>query len=131
MDSERKRRRREVVSYLFFGAATTAVNIVSFALLRRLSVHYLAANGAAWLLSVSFAYVTNRRYVFRSRTEKVASEMARFFGMRVFSGLVDMAAIALLIGVLGAPEGLSKVGTNVLVVVLNYVMSKKIVFSKE
>lgn len=126
---------REMALYLIFGALTTGVNFISFLLFSYvLGIYYMAANLIAWVLSVLFAYMTNRKFVFLSSARGVpciAKEALLFFGCRAFSGLADMLIMFLLVDVLFLPGMLAKVATDAVVVTLNYVFSKTLVFRKK
>lgn len=92
-----------------------------------------AANAWAWGISVLFAYVTNRRWVFESRViggAAIAREMGTFFGARILTGLLDTGIVVLLVDRFGMPKLLIKIASNVLVIVLNYVFSKLVIFRK-
>ena len=120
---------RELFLYIFFGVLTTLVNIAVYLFFTRLlCVNYLISNILAWALSVLFAYVTNRIWVFESRNNDILKEMALFFAGRIFSGVVDTGLMWLLIDVLFVGDAISKIIVQVIVVVLNYVFSKAVVF---
>ncbi len=120
---------RELFLYIFFGVLTTLVNIAVYLFFTRLlGVNYLISNILAWTLSVLFAYVTNRIWVFESRNNDILKEMALFFAGRIFSGVVDTGLMWLLIDVLFVGDAISKIIVQVIVVVLNYVLSKAVVF---
>ena len=123
---------RELVLYGIFGVLTTVVNVVVFALLRKVDVMLDAAVIVAWLLSVVFAFFTNRTFVFASSSHHVLRECAAFFAARIFSGAVDVLLMHFLAGRLftdQAGETALKVAVNVIVIILNYVASKFWVFS--
>ncbi|MFV0400901.1 MAG: GtrA family protein [Oscillospiraceae bacterium] len=128
---------REQISYLFFGVLTTAVNYLSFLLFMAVLPGGAAldiSTWLAWFLSVLFAYFTNRRWVFQSKAVgpgPVAKELLSFFAARLFSGLVDYGFILLTVRVLGGNESVMKLLSNVIVILLNYLLSKLIVFRKE
>lgn len=120
---------REIFWYVVFGILTTLVNIVVyFVFAHVLCVNYLISNIVAWFLSVLFAYVTNRRWVFESKSSNILKECGLFFGGRLFSGVVDTGLMWLFIDVLTLNDGISKIVIQVIVVVLNYVISKLVVF---
>ena len=123
---------REVLLYLVFGGLTTLVNVVTFGVMTDgLGIHYTISNAVAWIASVAFAYVTNRKWVFESRSSHILREMCLFVGCRVFSGLCDMGVLVLCVEVLSMSTMLAKLLTQVIVVVLNYVFSKLIVFRRK
>lgn len=123
---------REVLAYLVFGVLTTLVNIVVFAILTRaLSVGTVVSNIIAWFLSVLFAYVTNRRWVFGTRGDSVLKEAATFFTGRIGTGVLDTAMMFVTVDLLGWNDLVMKVAVNVIVIMLNYVISKFLVFRRK
>lgn len=138
-------RYREQVSYLFFGVLTTLVNYGVFWLLDKLWAgrYVLLNNAITFLLATAFAYVTNKRFVFRSpdwSARNLLREGASFLGARLFSFGVEEAGLALASYVLhldrfviGPIDGvfLAKVLLSVLAVILNYFFSKFLVFSQK
>ena len=125
-------RYRDVIPYLFFGVCTTLVNMAAYwASAYPLGLSVAASTVIAWILAVLFAYVTNRRWVFRSSARtaaEIAREMASFFSCRLATGLLDLGCMFLFVDVLGWNDILIKALDNVLVVVLNYVASKLLIF---
>lgn len=123
---------REVIDYAFFGALTTLVNIVVFFLLDTvLGMPYLIANAIAIIVSILFAFFTNKKYVFKTKTDtfqKAFREFYLFVGFRAVSGLFDMLTMFVLVDVLLIGTNVSKILTQFIVVVLNYVFSKFFVF---
>lgn len=134
---------RETVSYLFFGVLTTVVNYGVFALI----LHFfgaestLIANGAAFVAAVAFAYVTNKLFVFESKSwakEVLARELPSFVGARLFSFAFE--ELGLLVCIWLQVERYSLFGLNgiliakiilsFVVVVLNYFFSKCFIFKK-
>ena len=125
---------REVLLYLLFGGLTTGVNIVTFFLLRQFSVEVYISNVVAWILSVLFAFITNKTFVFESKNnsrQEDFKEMLSFFGFRVLSLVFDMGSMLLLLEVFHINELISKIIANVLVIILNYVFSKLFIFKKK
>ncbi len=125
---------REVFWYLVCGAGTTVVNLATYWLcVNLLRMPTAVSTSVAWLFSVTFAYVTNRTFVFRStnRTlQSVLKEIGTFFGARVCSGALDVVLMVCLVDMMHFPQMWMKVFVNVLVTVLNYIFSKCIVFRK-
>lgn len=120
---------RELVLYVVFGAFTFFVNIAVYFLFENvLGVNYLISNIIAWFFSVLFAYITNRIWVFESKSPNILKEMALFFGGRIFSGVVDTALMYLFIDVMMIGDTISKIVVQIIVIVLNYIFSKLIVF---
>lgn len=127
------KKNKEVILYLLFGVFTTLVNVVVFWLCRRINLNIYLSNGFAWIFAVFFAYVTNKLWVFETGNESqsIFKEIILFFGARVFSLFVDMGTIGLLIDILHVNDMVSKIISNILVVIINYFFSKFIIFRKK
>lgn len=120
---------KELFYYFVFGVLTTVVNIAVYLFFARLcGVNYLISNVIAWVLSVLFAFFTNKFWVFESRNVNIVKEISLFFAGRLFSGFIDFALMFLFIGVFLFDDFASKIVIQIVVVVLNYVFSKFIVF---
>ena len=120
---------RELVLYVVFGTFTFFVNIIVYFLFENvLGVNYLISNVIAWFFSVLFAYITNRIWVFESKSPDILKEMSLFFGGRIFSGVVDTVLMYLFIDVMMIGDDISKIVVQIIVIVLNYIFSKLIVF---
>lgn len=123
---------KEVIMYLIFGVLTTVVNIVVYYIMAdMLHIHYMISNVVAWFLSVLFAYVTNRIYVFESKSQDIMKEMISFFGARLATGVMDMVFMWIFVGLHILPDFIAKVISNVFVIIANYVLSKLVVFKGE
>lgn len=124
----------DVIPYLFFGVCTTLVNLVVYWFAAHpLAWSVSASTVAAWILAVLFAYVTNRKWVFHSAARTASDilrEMASFFSCRLATGLLDLGCMFLFVDVLGWNDLLMKTLDNILVVILNYVASKLLIFRK-
>lgn len=126
------RKNKEIINYLIFGVLTTLVNIIVFTLCAdQIHIQYLISNVIAWVASVLFAYVTNRKWVFDSHSNSIGKEMGKFFSSRLATLGLDMIVMWLLVDLLTTNNVFAKVVANVLVVVANYILSKLIVFKKE
>lgn len=127
------KKHQEIIDYIIFGGLTTVVNIVVFFLLDTgLSWPYLVANGIAIIVSILFAYVTNKLFVFKTKglnTEENLYEFFRFIGFRLLSGLADMATMWILVDWMTVDTNLAKLATQFIVVVLNYLFSKFLIFT--
>ncbi|WBY64165.1 MAG: GtrA domain-containing protein [Thermocaproicibacter melissae] len=125
----------EMLLYIAFGVMTTLINILAFQLANGpFGWSWQAANIFAWILAVLFAFITNKLFVFKSKSLEPAvlwREFAEFIGARLFSLGVDYLCMWLLIDVLGWNELLSKIADNVIVVIINYVLSKLVIFKKK
>lgn len=121
---------RELVLYVVFGAFTFFVNIITYFIFEDLlGINYLISNILAWFFSVLFAYITNRIWVFESKSPEILKEMSLFFGGRIFSGAVDTGLMYLFIDVLAIGDLISKIVVQIIVIILNYIFSKLIVFT--
>ena len=124
----------EIINYLIVGGFTTIVSLGSFALLIKvLNVNYLYANVISWILAVLFAYFTNKIFVFKSKRDKFSDnlkEVGKFFSSRIFTLIVDYALMILFIELFKIDEVISKLIVQIIILTLNYVLSKIIVFKK-
>lgn len=129
----------EIVSYVFFGLLTTVVAMGSFYLFSELlgkerflaDKNYLVANALSWVVAVLFAFVTNKLFVFSSRSwqAKVAGpEFVSFITARLFSLLVDMGLMFLFVSIISMHEMLAKFIVQIVIVIINYVFSKLFIF---
>lgn len=125
---------KELILYVFFGGLTTLVNWAGYWLLADVfHVPYLWATAIAQILSILFAYVTNRIWVFESKAKGFSAvfwEMVRFFGCRAASFVLDLLCMRIGVGGLHINDMVMKLLSNVIVVIVNYVFSKLIVFRK-
>lgn len=124
---------KNIFSYIIFGIFTTIVNVVSFFCLELIGIDYKTSTIIAWVLSFIFAYITNKKYVFKSTTKSVKEttlEFSNFTLGRILSLLIDLLCMVILIDVLNISNIIAKIVTNVLVVVINYFISKLFVFKK-
>ena len=126
---------KEIINYLIFGALTTVVNIVTYAIFARIfHVDEVVSNIIAQIISILFAYVTNKIYVFESKSTKlkdILREMISFFGCRIFTAVLDTLLFSFMIKILFMNDLIAKCITQVVVIVLNYVFSKLIIFRKK
>ena len=126
---------RGLILYAVFGALTTAINIAAYALCYRvLKLPNVPSNVVAWVLAVLFAFVTNKLYVFESKSLErgtVLRELLSFVGARLATGLLDLAVMFVGVDLLHGPDLVFKVASNIVVIILNYVFSKLIVFRKK
>lgn len=125
---------KEVILYVIFGVFTTVVNVGTFYVLTtHLEFNENLANIIAIILAVVFAYITNRKMVFNSTAsnfKQVFFEMCKFFSARFFTMLVEFFGFMLLFDVLHIPNLISKLSITVLVIVLNFFLSKFFAFKK-
>lgn len=127
---------KEIINYLIVGGLTTVVSLaVYYACVLSIfnpdePVQLQAANIISWIAAVTFAYFTNRKYVFESTNANLLKEAASFFGSRVTTLLIDMACMYFMVSVGGLSDKIAKLIVQVIITVANYVLSKLIVFKK-
>lgn len=126
----------EVWNYLIVGLLTTIVSfIVYFAVTRTfldvsVPIELQIANCFSWVISVAFAYVTNRIFVFKSKNKNIFAEVSKFVGSRILSLLMDIGIMFLIVTVLSMSDIIGKLISQVVVIIANYVLSKLLVFKK-
>ena len=132
---------REVINYLIVGVLTTLVNlVVKYILLftildAKIAEELQIAVIVSWIISVAFAYITNRLFVFCSKNKQVLKEMASFVASRISTLLLEMVIMWFFVTFLKLNSDFWVVVWTIiaqgLVIVLNYVFSKLIVFKKK
>lgn len=127
-------RYKDIIPYAVFGVLTTAINIASYWLLAHVfNAGTMAATVAAWVIAVLFAYVTNRKWVFHSdanTTSLIFKEIVSFFACRLATGVVDWGIMFIFVQNLHLNDVVIKTLANVIVIILNYVVSKRYVFGE-
>lgn len=128
---------KKYISYIFFGVLTTAVYFATYYTCRYLKLDVLPSTCIAWFCSVLFAFVTNKLFVFESKTKTAGAffgEMVKFYASRLFSLGVDMLITWFFVDILnwktGVKELIAKIVANVVVLILNFVLSQFLVFTK-
>lgn len=127
------KKHKEVLMYLFFGGLAFFLNIGLFALIGITGINELINNALCWIICVLFQFFTNRTWVFdgkvNSRTEFI-QQMSGFVGGRIATLVIEEIILAIFITWLGFEAMLVKLAAQVIVIVLNYVISKLLVFRK-
>lgn len=127
---------KEVILYLIFGVLTTVVSLVSYYLLTvtildpESAFQLQLANIIAWIFSVAFAYVTNRKFVFESKSDNIVKEASSFVGGRVLTLILDMLIMFIFVTLLHLNDKVFKLISQVIIIVANYVISKLFVFRR-
>lgn len=122
---------REIFLYILFGGMTTAVNVVSYwVFYYGIELSNTSSTAFAWFLSVIFAYITNRIWVFESKNENAVKEAFGFFLSRGLTGALDVLIMYVFVDVLLFAPMAIKIISNVVVIILNYLASKLLVFKK-
>ena len=127
----------EIIRYLIIGVLTTVVSLITYYVCTftflnpEKALQLQIANIISWIISVAFAYVTNRKFVFKSKSKKIKKEAVTFVSSRILTLLLDMAVMFIFVSVLHLNDKIFKIVSQVLVIVGNYILSKLFVFKKE
>lgn len=125
---------KSFIAYAIFGVFTTIVNIVTYNICySNWGISNTISNIIAWILAVTFAYLTNKAWVFESRSWKWAvlrKEVPAFIGCRLATGVLDIAIMFVCVDILKWPAMIMKIASNVIVIILNYIFSKLVIFKK-
>lgn len=124
---------REPILYIIFGGLTTVVNLLIYQSAVALGIPYGLANGIAFVMAVLFAYYTNKHFVFESQAKGISeqfSEMAKFFISRLGTFFVETAGLWIMIEWMNMNTTVPKYLMTVVVVLLNYFLSKWVIFRK-
>lgn len=128
------RKHQEGMRYLIFGALTTLVNIVIYAIFYYIfNVNNAISNVIAWILAATFAYITNKLYVFNSKTvnkEDLLKEIVYFYGCRLLTLAIDEGIMILTVDKWGWNALIMKILANIIVIILNFIFSKILIFKK-
>ena len=122
---------KEVINYLIVGGLTTVVSIVSYALFRFIINNYIVCTVLSWITAVLFAYVTNRKFVFESKDKKIVLEFIKFVSCRLLTLGSEILVMYILVDLLRLNDMISKVLVQFIIVILNYILSKIIVFKNK
>ena len=125
---------KSIIMYAIFGVLTTLINIICYeALYTHLHVSNVASTIIAWIVSVIFAYITNKIWVFESKSlkpKKLLSEIWKFISCRLATGALDLGFMYIGVDLLHGPAMILKIISNIIVIILNYVASKLLIFKK-
>ncbi|MDU3520839.1 MAG: GtrA family protein [Clostridium saudiense] len=134
MNNIRRILNKETISYVIFGILTTIVNLISYYFFSNIiNINYLISNTISWIISVVFAYITNKFYVFNSKDKRkdvMVKEFIKFVNCRLTSGVIEILLLFLLVDMMKVNDIISKLAIGVIVVVLNFIFSKIFVFQK-
>jgi len=120
------------ILYLFFGGLTTIINIIAYYISAYLfNLNTVTSTIIAWFLSVIFAFITNKIFVFESKSKSIFYELYKFFACRIGTGLLDLAIMYITVDLLNWNDLIMKIISNVIVIILNYILSKVIVFKEK
>lgn len=122
----------DVIRYIFWGGCTTLVNLVSFYLMRIAGLPLMAANIISIILAILFAYVVNSRFVFHDSCETLKDHIqpfVKFISARLVTMVIEVGGVWLLAVVMGFHDMVAKFCTQFLVLVLNYIFIKFLIFT--
>ena len=126
---------KEIIMYAIMGILTTIINIIAFTICEKtFGITALISNIIAWVVAVIFAYITNKLFVFESKSfkkEVLIKEIISFTSARIFSLLLEEVIIYIMIDLMNINSLIVKVFSNVVVIVINYILSKLIIFKKK
>lgn len=125
---------KSFISYGIFGVFTTVVNILTYNVCyNSLGLGNTISNIIAWILAVTFAYLTNKSWVFESKSwewKVLRKEIPAFVSCRIATGVLDIIIMYICVDIMKWPAMLMKLASNVIVIVLNYIFSKLVIFRK-
>lgn len=126
---------KEIILYLIFGVCTTVISILVYALCTRIfKMGYYSSNIFSWIASVTFAFLTNRKIVFSSYANtfiKKIKEFLLFYISRIATLVFESVILYLGITLLQIDDLIVKIFANILVIILNYILSKFFIFKKD
>ena len=126
---------KETILYLIFGVLSTLINILVYFIASRVFyLNLIQSNMIAWVIAVIFAFVTNKFLVFQSKgLEKkvLLKEFSSFIGCRAFSCIVEIVLMYFMINLLKINDVIVKIITNIIVIIINYILSKILIFRKK
>lgn len=127
--------KKEIILYLIFGVLTTVVSLLTYYLCTitflnpNNAVEIQIANIVSWITCVTFAFFTNRKYVFNSK-ENIKKEAVKFYISRLSALLIDVIMIFVFVSVLKINDKIIKLVNQVIIIIFNYIASKLFVFKK-
>lgn len=126
------KKNKEMLLYLFFGGLSFIVSVATYALFNvPMKMDALIANVLSWIITVMFAFLTNRVWVFASPTDNIKDfmkQMLSFYSGRIITLVIEEAILLVFINMLGFGSLLVKIVAQVVVILLNYVISKLFIF---
>ena len=126
--------KKEIINYFIFGALTTLINLVVYYILTNTIINpntailMQLANAISWLVAVTFAYITNKLYVFNSKNTNILKEITSFLSSRILTLLIEALLLYILVTLLKFNDQIIKFLVTILVIILNYILSKLFVF---
>lgn len=125
---DKKKNLIELINYVVVGGLTTLVNFVVYFFCTHVQLHYLIANVIAWVFAVLFAYIANRKYVFKSEGNDQKAEFIQFVSLRAVTLIVESLLLFVCIQMLSMNENIAKIIVSIVTVIGNYVFCKFMIF---
>lgn len=125
---DKKKNLIELINYVVVGGLTTLVNFVVYFFCTHVQIHYLIANVIAWVFAVLFAYIANRKYVFKSEGNDQKAEFIQFVSLRAVTLIVESLLLFVCIQMLSMNENIAKIIVSIVTVIGNYVFCKFMIF---
>lgn len=128
------KRHEEIINYLFIGGCTTLISLLAYYISvytfldPSISWELQLANIISWIVGVTFAFIANRKVVFKSKNKRVLKEVEKFLGARIVTLLIDMSFMYVTVTLFLLNDKIMKIISNIIVIILNYVFSKLFVF---
>lgn len=139
MIKETYKKNEEIINYLIFGVLTTIISVISYLIFANLlfieknDLTVQISNVLSWICAVTFAYITNRKYVFKSKTKgkQKLKEITNFTLARIASLILDMLTMFILFTLMHINDTIAKLIVQIIITITNYLLSKIIVFKKK
>ena len=128
---------KEIINYLIFGVLTTIVSLATYYLLvltilnPNKPLKLQIANIISWITCVTFAYITNRKYVFNSSNKNILKEGIKFYSSRLTTLFLDMLFMYIFVSKLNFNDKIIKIIIQIIITILNYILSKILVFKNK
>ena len=128
---------KEIINYLIFGILTTVVSLATYYALvltildAKNPIELQIANVISWITCVTFAYITNKLYVFEKTNKPLIKEMIEFYTSRLLALFIDMSIMFIGVTILNINDSIIKLLNQIIIITVNYIISKLFVFKKE
>lgn len=119
----------ELVKYGFWGAVTTALNLLTFFLLEGIGMYYITANVVSYIFAVIINYILNKKFVFNSTSQRDSKQFIKFIIVRLVSLLIDSSLFYLLVSVLNFNVNISRIFLSVAIIIATFGVNKFFVFT--
>lgn len=125
---------KKIISFTFWGILTTALNVILYYLFRYIKLSVQISTVLAWFLCVLFAFITNKKYVFKgtgTSAKAFIREIIYFYGSRLFSGIADVLIMSLFVNIIGFNEVFSKITDEIVISAFNFLFSFLVIFKEK